>query len=262
MKTVGNDLDFGGVARALNLPDPVAAQQAATKAYVDSAVEGLAWKDSARVSTQANLNLAAPGAAIDGINMAVNDRVLVRAQAAGVDNGLYIWNGAAVAMTRSLDANTAAELEQAIVTVEEGTSANASFRQTSVNANLGVTVINFVAFGTGVGAASEATAGIAELATQAEVDAGVDDARIVTPAKLAAQANRKLKFPFNIGDNAATQFIITHNLNTFDVLVEVFRNSGARDSIICDVDRPDANSVRLTFAAPPTLNQFRCVVLG
>lgn len=40
-----------------------------------------------------------------------------------------------------------------------------------------------------VPAASETQAGIAELATQAETDAGTDDARIVTPAKLAAAGN-------------------------------------------------------------------------
>lgn len=38
--------------------------------------------------------------------------------------------------------------------------------------------------------ASEATAGVAEIATQAETNAGTDDARIVTPAKLAMLAAR------------------------------------------------------------------------
>lgn len=40
----------------------------------------------------------------------------------------------------------------------------------------------------GVVAASESAAGLGEIATQAEVDAGTDDARYVTPAKLAAWA--------------------------------------------------------------------------
>ncbi len=40
-------------------------------------------------------------------------------------------------------------------------------------------------------AASESVAGLAELATQAEVDAGTDDARIVTPKKLADYAEHR-----------------------------------------------------------------------
>ncbi len=116
-----SDLDFGGVARVRNLPSPVNADEPARLADLNSAVEGLAWKDSSRVASQTNLNLSSPGASIDGVTMTVGDRVLVKAQTLGAENGIYIWNGAAIAMTRALDANTAAELEQAITTVEEGT---------------------------------------------------------------------------------------------------------------------------------------------
>lgn len=56
----------------------------------------------------------------------------------------------------------------------------------------------------GVSAASETTAGIAELATQAETDAGTDDLRIVTPLKLKATlAGRISPSPFI---NGALQF--------------------------------------------------------
>jgi len=44
-----------------------------------------------------------------------------------------------------------------------------------------------------VGAASESAAGVAEIATQAEVDAGTDTARIVTPARLVGLAIDKIK---------------------------------------------------------------------
>ena len=57
-KQILSDLDFNSAARILNLPDPTLAQHPATKAYVDSAVEGLAWKDSVRVATVASITLS------------------------------------------------------------------------------------------------------------------------------------------------------------------------------------------------------------
>ena len=189
------DADFQSTSKVVNLPTPTASGDAVNKAYVDSAVEGLAWKDSCRVATQANLNLASPGATIDGITMASQDRVLVRAQTAGAENGIYVWNGAAVAMTRSLDASTFDELEQAVTTIEEGTSVGTTYRQTAVNGTLGTTAVAWTTFGTSAPAASETTSGIAELATQAETDAGTDDLRIVTPLKLANWSGRIKRFP-------------------------------------------------------------------
>jgi hypothetical protein len=256
------DLDFNSAARVLNLPDPTLAQHAATKAYVDSAVEGLAWKDSVRVATQANVNLASPGATIDGITMAVNDRVLVRSQTTASENGIYIWNGAAVAMTRALDASTAPELEQAVVTVEEGTSAASTFRQTAVNFTLGSGAVTWVSFGTSAPAATETTAGIAEVATQAETDTGTDDQRVVTPLKLATWAGRLRRVAQTVGDGAATQYTVTHNLNTRDVHVSVYRTAGAFDEVIVDKEATTVNSVTIRFAAAPALNAFRVVVLG
>lgn len=256
------DLDFNSAARVLNLPDPTLAQHAATKGYVDSAVEGLAWKDSARVATQANVNLASPGATIDGVTMATNDRVLVRSQTTTSENGIYIWNGAATPMTRALDANTAAELEQAVVTVEEGTSAASTFRQTAINFTLGSGAVSWVSFGTSAPAATETTAGIAEIATQAETDAGTDDTRFVTPLKLATYAGRLRRVSQTIGDGSATQYTITHNLNTRDVHVSVFRTSGAFDEVLVDKEATTVNSVTIRFAAAPALNAFRVVVLG
>ncbi len=194
--------------------------------------------------------------------MVANDRFIARSQTAGQENGIYIWNGAATPATRSLDASTAAELEQAVTTVEEGTSAGATYRQTVVNATLDTTPLSWTTFGTGAGAASESTAGIAEIATQAETDTGTDDTRIVTPLKMATYAGRLKKYTTLFGDGSATSYNITHNLNTREVHVEVYRESGSYDTIICDVNRTSTTVVQLVFAVAPTSNQFRVVVFG
>lgn len=256
------DIDLQSASKVVNLPAPSANGDAVPKSYVDSLVEGLAWKDSCLVATQANLNLSSPGATIDGVSMASQDRVLVRAQSTASENGIYVWNGSAVAMTRALDASTFAELEQAITTVEEGTSAGTSYRQDQVNGTLGSSTISWVTFGTSAPAASETTAGIAELATQAETDAGTDDLRIVTAAKLANWSGRIKKYSTNIGDGSATSYTITHNLNTRDVVVRVFPNSGNYDDVEVDVYRPSTTTCTLVFATAPASNAYRVVVIG
>ena len=261
-KQILSDLDFNSAARILNLPDPTLAQHPATKSYVDSAVEGLAWKDSVRVATTANVTLTGPGATIDGISMAANDRVLVKDQSTASQNGLYIWNGAAVSMTRAVDASTFPELEQAVVTVEEGTSAGAAFRQTAVNGTLDSTSVTWTSFGTSAAAATETTAGVAEVATQGETDGGTDDQRFLTSLKLNNWSGRKRKLTQTFGDGSATTFNIDHNFNTRDVVIEVYRNSGGYDSVLCDVTRPTLNRVTLTFAAAPAASAFNAVVLG
>jgi hypothetical protein len=260
-KKIFADFDFQSVSKVINLPSPSSSGDAASKSYVDSLVEGLAWKDSCRVATQSNTNLSSPGATIDGITMASQDRVLVRAQSTASENGIYVWNGASTAMTRSLDASTFAELEQAVTTVEEGTSAATTYRQDQINGTIGSSSISWVSFGTSAPAASETTAGIAELATQAEVDAGTDDVRIVTPLKLATWSGRIKKYSVSIGDGSATSYTVTHNLNSLDVGVTVFQNSNGEE-VITDVTHATSNTLTVVFATAPTSNAYRVVVIG
>ena len=256
------DLDLQSVSKVVNVPTPTAAGDAVPKSYVDSAVEGLAWKDSARVGTQSSINLASPGATIDGVTMASQDRVLVRNQSTQSQNGIYVWNGASTALTRSLDASTFAELEQAIITVEEGTDAGTTWRQTQINGTIDVSNVIFSSFAAAAPAASETTAGIAELATQAEVDAGTDDLRIVTPLKLATWSGRLRKVSTSVGDGSATSYVVTHNLNTRDVIIRVFPNSGQYDDVEVDVQRTSTTTATLVFATAPASNAYRVVVLG
>ena len=107
-----------------SLADPTNAQDGATKNYVDSVSQGLDPKNSVHVATTTNLNLSSPGGTIDGVTMVSGDRVLVKDQTTASQNGIYVWNGAASAMTRASDADSTTKLNGgAFVFVEEGTIA-------------------------------------------------------------------------------------------------------------------------------------------
>lgn len=62
------------------------------------------WKISVRVATVGNITLSGIQT-IDGVLLSANDRVLVRGQTAGAENGIYVV--AAGAWSRATDANTA-----------------------------------------------------------------------------------------------------------------------------------------------------------
>lgn len=69
-----------------------------------------------------NVTIANPGvSAFDGRTVVVGDRVLLRAQTAGAENGPYVFNGSGVAMTRTTDCDTSAEILLAAVPVYYGT---------------------------------------------------------------------------------------------------------------------------------------------
>ena len=99
-----------------------------------------------RVAAGANVNLASPGAVIDGINLSVGNRVLLNAQTSAADNGVYIWNGPTNPMTRSTDADSGAELTQASVSVIEGTYAGLDLRQTLAVVAVDVDLQNWQSF--------------------------------------------------------------------------------------------------------------------
>ena len=260
-KKIFTDFDFQSVSKVINLPSPSSNGDAATKSYVDSLVEGLAWKDSCRVATQSNINLSSPGATIDGVTMASQDRVLVRSQSTASQNGIYVWNGSSSAMTRSLDANTFAELEQAVTTVEEGTSAGTSYRQDQVNGTIDSSTVTWQTFGVSAPSASTTTAGVVRLATQTEVNTGTDATIAVTPSTLASWSGRVKKYATSIGDGSATSYTVTHNLASLDVGVTVFNNSTG-DEVIADVTHATTNTLTIVFASAPASNAYRVVVVG
>jgi hypothetical protein len=255
------DIDMAG-NRVTNLGNPQDAQDAVTKAYVDSVVEGLNWKNSVRAATVSNINLSAPGSVIDGVILNLGDRVLVKNQTDARENGIYVYNGTFDPMTRAPDANTADELENAVVVVDEGGQAGTTWRQTSVNFTLGVDPVNWEPFGTAAPPANESTAGVLRVATQSEVDGGTVDNAAITPLKLANWAGRIRKYVTVIGDGSSTSFVITHNFDTRDVFVGVYQNAGNYDDVICHVERISTNSVVVKFGTAPAEDSIRVVVIG
>ena len=122
------------------------------------------------------------------------------------------------------------------------------------------TTTDWVILQTNVDQATETVPGIAEIATQAETNTGTDDTKIVTPLKLKTFFDTAVGgYAANVGNGSSTSFVVTHNLNTLDVLVQVVEISTG-DTVYTDVARTTVNAVTVTFNTAPTTNQYRIVI--
>ena len=128
-----------------NLAAPVNDTDATNKAYVDSVAQGLDVKASVKASTTGNITLSGTQT-IDGVALSVGDRVLVRAQTAPAQNGLYLV--ASGSWTRTTDADVFNELVSAFVFVEEGSTLADTGWVCTANAGgtLGTTAITWAQF--------------------------------------------------------------------------------------------------------------------
>lgn len=111
---------------------------------INNITSGLSWKVAARVLCTTNINIASPGASLDSISMVAGERAVLNGQSTGSENGVYVWNGAAVPMTRALDCDTAAELLGMTIAIEEGTSADQIWiLTTNAPITVGVTTLTY-----------------------------------------------------------------------------------------------------------------------
>ena len=133
------------------LADPVNGTDAANKNYVDAARSGLDVKASVRVATTGPGTLAssfANGQVVDGITLATGDRILIKDQATGSENGIYTVN-ASGAPTRATDADSNTEVTAGMFTFVEQGTANADSGWVLTNdgtITLGTTALTFAQF--------------------------------------------------------------------------------------------------------------------
>ena len=158
-----------------NLGTPTASADAATKAYVDNTTAGLNFHAAVHAATTANLDATyangtggvgatltanANGAlVVDGHTLNANERVLVKNQTAGLENGIYVVTATGDAsnpyvLTRATDADNSPSGEVAygdFTFVQQGT-VNGGFGyivNTTGTITIGTTAILYVQFNAG-----------------------------------------------------------------------------------------------------------------
>jgi hypothetical protein len=242
------------------LANGTAATDAVNKGQLDAVSSGLDPKASVRVATTANITLDGPQT-VDGVQLNNYDRVLVKNQTTASENGIYVVDEAGP-WSRAGDADTSADVTAGMYAfVEEGTTNGDTGWVLTTNNPIvvGTTALVFVQFS----GAADVTAGdgLTKTGSTLAVGAGTGisvsaDAVAIDTAVVARKASA------NVGDGAATQIDVAHNLGTRDITVSVIEAGSPYGHVLCDVESLDANTVRLRFASAPTLNQYRVIVVG
>lgn len=93
--------------------------------------EGDPWRDKVACVAPGDISLAAPGATIDGVTMSNPMAIMLPAQTAPTEKGVYVWTGPAIALTRRPDSDSGKKLWAARYPVQFGTSAGHVFYNTN-----------------------------------------------------------------------------------------------------------------------------------
>jgi hypothetical protein len=226
-------------------------------------------------------------------------RVLVNGQTTQSENGVYVVSVSG-APTRALDFDTPNEVKSGdFIFVSSGTSyGNTGWVQTLSPATIGTDAISFTQFsgagtylaGAGLNLTGSTfsvdvtpTSGSASLTNTGgavEVKVNTADGLEVSGNGLGinngtgftfssgalvfdtANGYGVRKLAFSVGDGSATSYTVTHALATRDVTVQIFDNASPYAQVEADVEHTDSNNLTIKFAAAPTSDQYRVVVVG
>lgn len=247
-------IDLNG-QRATNAADGSAANDLVTKQQLDAGVRGLSWKQAVRVASTGTITLASPGTTIDGVTLAANDRILLKDQGTGSQNGIYVWTASGSALTRAVDADSSAEIDSMAVFVESGTvNADRMYVLSTDNPTIDSTSLVYSQLGGG-GTVYTAGAGLVG-ATTFDVGAGTGIA--VAADSVAVDTNvvaRKFAASCAVTTNPQT---FAHGFGTADVTVTVKESN----VVVYPDITIDTTNVTVDWGGAPTAGQYRVIAHG
>ena len=217
LATATADVDMGS-NKLINVTDPTANQDAATKAYVDSAVVGgLTYKGAYDAATNT-----------PDLDSATNIAILIGDTYTVTADGLFFTEQVRIGDFLIAEENMAAS------------GGSALSKWTVVQSNIDI-------------ATAAATSGAAVKGI-----AGYDSADFTVDATGYVQLVTKA-FKASIGNGAALSYTVTHNLNSFDVIVQLY-DASSYDTVYADIVRTSANVVTVNFTTAPTTNDIRVLI--
>ncbi|MFB9378609.1 hypothetical protein ACFFKU_06800 [Kineococcus gynurae] len=261
-------LDLNG-SRITGLGDPSAPSDAVNLGYLGNSLASLSYKAPAVAAATQNIDIATPPATFDSIAVAANDRILLPRQTDATQNGVWIYRGQGVAMTRATDLDTATELQSAVVVVSRGTATDANgdllygdraWLQRSDNITVGTTPLQWIPL-PGRGLPYQAGNG---LRLDGNTFSAVpSDGLLVGPGGVRVDpAYVVRKYASDLGAlTAGTAVTVTHGLGTTDITAQL-RLVSTGEFIDADIVVKDANSVTVTSLVPLPASAARFVAHG